>query len=64
MRDLLAAGDEGALSERLEEATTRYQEWRGVRAASRPDHGVEFGDVPRANLFDRLLGGRPSKKKT
>jgi prephenate dehydrogenase len=64
LRDLLAAGDEGALSERLEEATTRYQEWRGVRAASRPDHGVEFGDVPRANLFDRLLGSRPSKKKT
>jgi len=64
LRDLLAAGDEGALSERLEEATTRYQEWRGVRAASRPDHGVEFGGVPRANLFDRLLGGRPSKKKT
>ncbi|MBM2843688.1 MAG: putative prephenate dehydrogenase [Anaerolineales bacterium] len=64
LRDLLAAGDEGALSERLEEATTRYQEWRGVRAASRPDHGVDFGDVPRANLFDRLLGSRPSKKKT
>ena len=63
LRALLAAGDEGALSERLEEASRRYQEWRGVRAASRPDHGVDFGDIPRVNLFDRLLGSRPSKKK-
>jgi len=64
LRDLLTAGDEGALCERLEEATTRYQEWRGVRAASRPDHGVDFDDIPRLNLFDRLLGSRSSKKKT
>jgi prephenate dehydrogenase len=64
LRDLLAAGDESALSGQLEEATTRYQEWRGVRAASRPDHGVDFGDIPRLSLFDRLVGSRSSKKKS
>lgn len=63
LRDLLAAADVAALSERLEEAATRYQDWRSLRASSRPDHGVEFADVPRLALFDRLLGGGRSKKK-
>ena len=64
LREFLTAEDVGALSGRLEEATERYQEWRGVRATSRPDHGVEFGDLPRINLFERLLSGRSSKKRT
>lgn len=64
LRDLLAAADEDALTDRLEEATARYQEWRTVRAASRPDDGVEFAGMPRVGLFDRLLGSGLSKKKT
>jgi prephenate dehydrogenase len=58
VRQLLEAADEPALAQRLESAANRYQEWRTFRAESRPDHGVEFADVPRVNLFERLVGGR------
>jgi prephenate dehydrogenase len=61
-RDLLSDGDEGALAKRLAGAVTRYEEWRAFRAESRPDLGVELVEMPRLNLFDRLLGGRPARK--
>jgi len=62
LRDLLAAADEAALRQRLEQATARYEDWRRVRTSSHPDHGVELPGLPRVGMFDRLVGGRPSKK--
>jgi prephenate dehydrogenase len=62
VRDLLTAEDEAGLSKRLEQAAARYEEWRVARTLARPDYGVELGEVPRVNVFERLLGNRPSKK--
>jgi len=66
LRAMLASGDEGGLTARLERAAEIYQDWRSVRLASRPDHGVELPGVPRLDLFERLLGRRqrPVPKKT
>jgi prephenate dehydrogenase len=64
LHELLTTEDEAALSGRLEQAMARYQEWRSVRAVSQPDHGVDFGELPRIDLFARLMGGRSSKKKS
>ena len=62
VRDLLSAEDEAGLSQRLGQAAARYEEWRAARTLARPDYGVEMGEVPRLNVFERLLGNRPSKR--
>jgi prephenate dehydrogenase len=62
VRDLLTAEDEGGLSKRLEQAAARYEEWRVARTLAQPDYGVDVGEVPRVNVFERLLGTRPPKK--
>lgn len=64
VRDRLAAGDEAALAARLEAAIARREEWRAYRTTSRPDHGVEFADVPRVDVLERLLGTGLTKKRS
>jgi len=64
LRQMLAAADEDGLAERLESASAHDREWRGARASARPDVPVAVPGVPRLSLFDRLLGGGLSSKKS
>jgi len=62
LREALATGDEAAVATRLESAGAHDREWRLARASAQPDVPTDAPSVPRTSLFDRLLGGGPSKK--